>query len=65
MSKIIPGIEIKTPILLKRSCFLCEDTLKASFMDGVKVLYNFIDRDNINNKYGVIYENGFLSKKWK
>lgn len=62
MSKIIPSI--KTPILLKRSCFMCEKTLKASFMDGVKVGYKIFNT-NTNNKYGVIYENGCLTNKWK
>lgn len=60
MEKILPGF--KTPVLLKRSCFLCEDTLKASFMDGVKSIYRFIFP--AKNKYGVIYENGMLTKGW-
>lgn len=59
--KILPGI--KTPILLKRSCFMCEETLKASFMDGVKAIYKSISKPN-TNKYGVIYENGDLTKQW-
>lgn len=59
MSKIIPGF--KTPLLLKRSCFLCEETLKASFADLVKSL---IRPKSPNNVYGVIYENGKLEKGW-
>ena len=60
MDKIIKGF--KTPVLLKRSCFMCEDTLKASFSDGLKVLSKcFI---NPKNKYGVIYEDGSLKKGW-
>ena len=62
MSKIIP--EIKTPILLKRSCFMCEETLKASFMDFVKVCQKHISKD-LNGKYGVVYENGMLSNQWR
>lgn len=62
ISYIIPNF--KTPLLLKRSCFMCEETLKASFLDGIKVLYKTINK-NINNKYGVIYENGKLEKGWK
>lgn len=58
---IIP--EMKTPLLLKRSCFMCEETLKASFMDGLKVCYKFFNKPK--NKYGVIYENGFLSSYWR
>ena len=59
-SKIIPNL--KTPLLLKRSCFACEETLKANFLDGIKVAYKLV-KPSIN-KYGVIYENGFLSKGW-
>lgn len=61
MDKIIPNF--KTPVLLKRSCFACEETLKASFMDGVKVLYNtFINRSK--NKFSVVYGDGTLKKGW-
>lgn len=60
MNKIIP--EFKTPVLLKRSCFMCEDTLKASFKDGLKVAYKLFNPPT--NKYGVIYENGELKTKW-
>ena len=61
VSTIIPNL--KTPLLLKRSCFLCEKTLKASFMDGVKVLYKCVTPPNRIN-YGVVYENGKLNKGW-
>lgn len=61
MNKIIPGF--KTPVLLKRSCFACEETLKASLMDGVKILYKMLT-PKINAKYGVIYGNGLLNKGW-
>lgn len=61
----IKGLEeIKTPILLKRSCFMCEETLKASFMDGIKVGYRLFKPNN-KNKYGVIYENGCLTNQWR
>ena len=54
--------DFKTPVLLKRSCFMCEETLKASLGDGAKVLSKlFVKPDN---KYAVIYENGTLSKGW-
>jgi len=62
MSEIIP--DIKTPILLKRSCFMCEETLDASFMDFVKVCQKHIIKD-LNGKYGVVYENGMLSNQWR
>lgn len=53
--------DFKGKLLLKRSCFLCESTLKASFMDGVKAFYRQFSNPDV--KYGVIYENGMLSKK--
>lgn len=53
---------IKTPVLLKRSCFMCENTLKASFLDGVKATYKMFKPST--NKYGVIYEDGSLKSKW-
>lgn len=56
--------EMKTPLLLKRSCFMCEETLNASFMDGVKVAYKLFNK-TAPNKYGVIYENGCLTKQWR
>lgn len=60
MEQIIPGF--KTPVLLKRSCFICEETEKATLADGVKVLCKFFI--NKNNKYGVIYEDGSLQRGW-
>ena len=60
MEHIIPGF--KTPVLLKRSCFMCEETLKASVTDGIKaVCYLFIKPQN---KYGVVYEDGSLERGW-
>lgn len=61
MDEIIP--DFKTPVLLKRSCFMCEETLKASFKDGLKVLYKTF-KNKPQNKYGVVYENGRLEKGW-
>lgn len=59
--KLFP--HIKTPILLKRSCFMCEETLKAFFMDGVKAVYKALTPAP-KNKYGIIYSNGLLTKGW-
>jgi len=61
MDKIIPNFN--TPVLLKRSCFMCESTLKASFMDGVKVGYKYVTGLE-RNKYAVIYGDGTLSNGW-
>lgn len=58
--EILPGIN--TPLLLKRSCFICEKSLNASFMDGIKVISKFFLTNK--NKYGVIYEDGTLEKGW-
>lgn len=60
-SSIIPGME--TPVLLKRSCFLCEETLSASIMDGVKMCYRYFN--NPRNMYGVVYEDGKLFNGWR
>lgn len=60
MSKIIPNFQ--TPLLLKRSCFVCENTLKATLSDGIKVVSIFFKKPQ--NKYAVIYEDGTLSRGW-
>lgn len=58
--KILPGF--RTPLLLKRSCFMCERTQKASFSDGVKAVARLFVKPR--NKYGVVYEDGSLQKGW-
>jgi organic radical activating enzyme len=63
-SKIAELKEMKTPLLLKRSCFMCEETLRASFIDSIKVFYRLFGK-TAPNKYGVIYENGCLTKQWR
>lgn len=60
MEELLPGF--KTPVLLKRSCFMCEETLKASFTDGIKVVTKLFSKSQ--NNYGVIYEDGRLTKGW-
>jgi len=54
--------QFKTPVLLKRSCFLCEESLKASLADGIKVMSKLFIKPK--NKYGVIYGNGTLTNGW-
>lgn len=61
MKQWIP--DYKGKLLLKRSCFLCETTLKASFADGIKVLDKYFNHKQRNN-YSVIYENGEKFKGW-
>lgn len=60
------GMDIETPILLKRSCFVCEKTLKASILDGVKVLYKtlFQKPHKHGYVYNVIYEDGSVQSAW-
>jgi len=59
-SKILPGFD--TPLLLKRSCFLCEESLSASLADGIKLVAKIFRPSK--NKYGVVYENGSLQGGW-
>lgn len=58
--KMLPGFH--TPLLLKRSCFLCEESLNASLADGIKAMVRLFAP--ATNKYGVVYENGALTKGW-
>lgn len=60
MPSILKGFT--TPVLLKRSCFLCEESLNATILDGVKVLVKVFKPSK--NKYGVVYANGQLTKGW-
>lgn len=60
MNEILDGFE--TPVLLKRSCFMCEESLKATLDDGFKVMAKAFIKPK--NKYGVIYEDGELKKGW-
>lgn len=61
MRPYIPGYRGR--LLLKRSCFLCEETLKASLMDGVKVLRKYLLRP-VKGHYAVVYEDGSLANGW-
>jgi len=58
--RFLPGF--CTPLLLKRSCFLCEGSIPATFEDGVKLLAKTVTPSR--NKYGVIYANGLLTGGW-
>lgn len=57
------NIKLYGKFLLKRSCFMCESSLKASIADGVKVLYQTL-APAPTNKYSVIYANGKMTKGW-
>lgn len=54
--------KVTTPLLLKRSCFLCENSLEASLSDGLKILCKFFTKTK--NRYGVVYGNGSLQRGW-
>lgn len=60
------GMKLQTPLLLKRSCFICEQSLKASFMDGVKMISKTVTRKPIidNRNFGVVYEDGTIMGGW-
>lgn len=60
------GVRLKTPLLLKRSCFICESSLKASFMDGVKMIAKTFTKQPIidNHNFGVVYEDGSIMGGW-
>lgn len=61
------GEKLNTPILLRRSCFMCEPSRKASFLDGIKVVTKFLSRKPIveTSRYGIVYEDGSISREWK
>lgn len=61
MKPFIP--EFSGRLLLKRSCFLCEETLKAKPIDLVKSIYKVL-APPAKNTYGVVYEDGTLSNGW-
>lgn len=50
-------------IILKRSCFLTEKSLNASWKDLLKTFINLFR--NADNKFAVLYENGNLTNNWK
>ncbi|MBC8435236.1 radical SAM protein [archaeon] len=60
MEDTIEGFQ--APLLLKRSCFACEETLKPSVSDGIKVVGKLFSFSS--NKYGIVYEDGTLMKGW-
>jgi|GEM_PF-3074860 len=63
-SRIIFKLNLDTPILLKRSCFVVEPTLKASFLDGFKVIYNKYFNKIKDSNFGVVYPDGSLKSGW-
>jgi organic radical activating enzyme len=52
-------------ILLKRSCFAVEPSLKASFKDLFKIIIKKFFRKKPLNTFGVIYEDGTITSKWE
>ncbi len=61
------GIKMQTPLLLKRSCFLCEETLRASLLDGIKIRWKSKLNKSTDNTshFGVVYEDGTVSNVWR
>lgn len=62
MKPYIPGYRGR--LLLKRSCFLCEETLTASFADGLKVLGKYLKIKDKPGNYSVVYEDGTITNGW-
>lgn len=50
-------------ILLKRSCFLTQDSLNADYKDFMKIIYKKYFH-KYKNKFKVLYENGTITNKW-
>lgn len=61
MKPFIPGFKGK--LLLKRSCFMCEETLRAKPIDAIKTIYKWLHRKD-KVYYGVVYEDGTLEHGW-
>ena len=59
----IPGENFSTPIILKRSCSLVEDSVKASWDDVLKSFIK-IFKAPPNNNFGVVWENGSMTEGW-
>jgi len=57
----IEGVNIDD-IVVKRSCFLVEQSRKASFTDFVKVLISKFRRQK--NRFAVLYEDGSVERGW-
>lgn len=60
MDSVLDGF--KTPVILKRSCFLVESSRTATFADGIKMMLNAFTKTE--NRYAVIYENGRKANQW-
>lgn len=59
----IPDENFSTPIILKRSCSLVEESIKASWDDVLKSFIK-IFKAQPNNNFGVVWENGSLKEGW-
>lgn len=62
----ITGYHFLPPVILKRSCFLCEDSLKANLIDTAKMVTKVFIDDRISPqpKFGVVYEDGTIKNGW-
>lgn len=65
-TKKVFDVEVTSPVLLKRNCFICEDSLSTSILDGVKVITKCIHKKQLidNNNYMVVYKDGSISRYW-
>lgn len=59
----IPGEKFTTPIILKRSCSLVEESLSESWEDVLKSFIKMF-KTPPNNKFRVVWEDGSLKEGW-
>ena len=59
----ISGEKINTPIILKRSCRLVEQSIEATSEDVLKLLIKSIKKPS-KHSFGVVWEDGSLTKGW-
>lgn len=56
----------KSEIILKRSCFMVEPSLKAGLKDGLKLLYKKFFLSSMPERvFGVVFEDGKLQPRWR
>lgn len=59
----VPNEKFETPIILKRSCSLVENSLTESWDDVLKSFIK-IFKAHPGNKFGVIWEDGSFTERW-
>ena len=52
-------------VIIKRSCFITDESLSATFIDLLKVLIRKLFKISTGNRFSVLYEDGSLYNKWQ